>query len=418
MAAARRGVEALRNAFADDLAGPAPEWTVTPAVAGAERHVLVVEDDPDQCALVTAALRQAGYRVSSVARGDDAIRATRDMRPDLTLLDIDLPGTSGLEVCRAMRTDPDLHDMPIVFVTASATASDRVAGLTAGGDDYLTKPIDVPELLLRIGLVLRRHAPAPPRAEPALAYDAFTAAAGAVLAAGPAALALIRLPRDGQHTMTRAIADEVRRRDLLGRYDDGHVMLLMPEVTAADAAQPVEALRTAIVGGNALSAGVAAAPRGAGFGTLLEQADEALAEARYRRQAVVIHGHAPTGARTAAPTVVVAEDDPDVMRVLDARLLASGYRTWLTFDGQQALDAIGQHAPDLVLLDLMMPRLTGFDVLTAIKRQGLHKPLIVVISARGREADVTRAFELGADDYLTKPFGPQELLARLSRLLR
>jgi DNA-binding response OmpR family regulator len=90
----------------------------------------------------------------------------------------------------------------------------------------------------------------------------------------------------------------------------------------------------------------------------------------------------------------------------------------LTFDGQQALDAIGQHSPDLLLLDLMMPRLTGFDVLTEIRRRGWKKPPVVVISARGRETDVTRAFELGADDYLTKPFGPQELLARLSRLMR
>jgi DNA-binding response OmpR family regulator len=72
----------------------------------------------------------------------------------------------------------------------------------------------------------------------------------------------------------------------------------------------------------------------------------------------------------------------------------------------------------VLLLDLMMPRLTGFDVLTALKQRTGRKPAVVVISARGREADITRAFDLGAEEYLTKPFGPQELLARLSRHVR
>jgi DNA-binding response OmpR family regulator len=66
----------------------------------------------------------------------------------------------------------------------------------------------------------------------------------------------------------------------------------------------------------------------------------------------------------------------------------------------------------------MLPRFTGFEVLSALKKQGGPKPPIVVISARGREEDVTRAFDLGADDYITKPFGPEELLARVARLLR
>jgi len=196
-------------------------------------------------------------------------------------------------------------------------------------------------------------------------------------------------------------------------------MILLPDVVPAGAVQQLSTLAAALSRMDiAVYVGLAPAASGVEFASLLERADEALAEARFRHQPVVLHGQKPPAIAVAPKTIVVAEDDPDVMRVLDGRLGAAGYQTVLAFDGQEALDAITANAPDLVLLDLMMPKLTGFDVLAELKRTAAHLPPIVVISARGREADVTRAFELGAADYLTKPFGPEELLARLSRLVR
>jgi DNA-binding response OmpR family regulator len=89
----------------------------------------------------------------------------------------------------------------------------------------------------------------------------------------------------------------------------------------------------------------------------------------------------------------------------------------VAFDGVAAVEAVKAQKPALLVLDLMMPKQTGFAVLQQI--QSLPAPpRVVVLSGRGREEDVTRAFELGADDYLTKPFNPQELMARAARLLR
>lgn len=418
LAAARRAVDLLRKAFEAELAGPAPAWTAPPGEPRG-KHVLVVEDDGEQRALVTAGLRQAGYTVSSVERGEDALASARDIRPDLVLLDIDLPGASGLDVCRSFRVDADLHDTPVIFLTAREARSDRVAGLTAGADDYLVKPVDAIELLLRIDLAMRRRQTIAPAPEAVLAFDAFLSAARERLARGPAALALVRLPRGRMRDAAVTIAREVRRKDLVGQYDDAHAMLLLPDVTSAEAVQQLSTLAAALSRMDiAVHAGVATASSGGQFAALLERADEALTEARFRQQAVVLHGQTPPAVALAPKTIVVAEDDPDVMRVLDGRLSAAGYRTLLAFDGQEALDAIVANAPDLVLLDLMMPKLTGFDVLAGLKGVGGLMPAVVVISARGREADVTRAFELGAADYLTKPFGPEELLARLSRLVR
>jgi DNA-binding response OmpR family regulator len=418
LARARELVGSLRAAFETDLAGPAPAWTASAGEARGQ-HVLVVEDDPDQRSLVVAGLRQAGYTVSDVDRGEDALPAARETRPDVILLDIDLPGATGFDVCRSFRLDPDLHDTPVIFLTAREAPGDRVAGLTAGADDYLVKPIDANELLLRMDLVIRRrHNPAS-ASDAVLTYDTFLATARELIARNPCALALIRLPRDRLREAISAIAREVRRKDLVGRYDDAHAMLLLPDVAPTEAVEHMATLEAALslldIG---IHAGLTPASRGASFAALLEQADQALAEARYRRQPVVLHGHEPAGIDASPTTIVVAEDDPDVMRILDGRLAAAGFRTVLAFDGQAALDATMANAPDIVLLDLMMPKLTGFDVMTELKRSAARVPPIVVMSARGREADVTRAFELGAADYLTKPFGPEELLARLARLVR
>ncbi len=418
LVAARRAVDLLRQAFEADLAAPPPAWTAPPGEPRG-RHVLVVEDDREQRALLTSGLRRAGYSVTSVERGEDALASARDTRPDLVLLDIDLAGVSGLDVCRSFRLDADLHDTPIIFATARATSGDRIEGLTAGGDDYLIKPVEPAELLLRIDLVMRRRSQAAPVPESILTYDAFLAAARELLGRGPGALALVRLPRNCPLDATRLVTRELRRKDLVGWYDQTHAMILLPDVAPPEAVQQLSALASALAAAEMpIHVGLAPAGRGSTFATLLDLADQALAEARYRRQEVVLHGQAPPTEAAAPTSIVVAEDDPDVMRVLDGRLSAAGYRTLLAFDGQEAVDVIVANAPDLVLLDLMMPKLTGFDVLVELKRIGAHMPPIVVISARGREADVTRAFELGAADYLTKPFGPEELLARLSRLVR
>ena len=97
---------------------------------------------------------------------------------------------------------------------------------------------------------------------------------------------------------------------------------------------------------------------------------------------------------------------------------AAGSATFLAFDGAAALAVTESKRPDVLVLDLMMPKMTGFDVLAKLSGLGGPRPRTVVLSGRGREDDVTRAFNLGADDYMTKPFSPPELVARLSRLLR
>ncbi len=116
------------------------------------------------------------------------------------------------------------------------------------------------------------------------------------------------------------------------------------------------------------------------------------------------------------PHILVVDDEPETLKYVGANLSARGYEVQTAADGTEALKLAGEYAFDLILLDLMMPGPDGFEVCETI-RQESDVP-IVVLSARSREQDKVRALDLGADDYMTKPFGVEELMARARAALR
>lgn len=124
-------------------------------------RILVVEDDVDVLDFVRQLLIAHQFQVILAVTGKEGLNAARDHRPDLVVLDVLLPGMNGLEVCRQIRADPMLADTPVLFLTSKGDVNDKVAGLIAGADDYLSKPFDVTELILRIRALLRRAKPKP-----------------------------------------------------------------------------------------------------------------------------------------------------------------------------------------------------------------------------------------------------------------
>ena len=117
-------------------------------------RVLVVDDEQTLSELVGLALRYEGWEVRTAADGMSAIAAARDFRPDLVVLDVMLPDIDGLEVLRRLRAD--IERMPVLFLTARDDVTDRIAGLTAGGDDYVTKPFSLEEVVARLRALMRR----------------------------------------------------------------------------------------------------------------------------------------------------------------------------------------------------------------------------------------------------------------------
>ncbi|MDN5764794.1 MAG: response regulator transcription factor [Humibacillus sp.] len=121
---------------------------------GSPVRVLVVDDEPNLTELLGMALRYEGWDVRSAGTGMEAVRVARDFDPDAVVLDMMLPDFDGLEVLRRMRADND--SVPVLFLTAKDAVEDRVSGLTAGGDDYVTKPFSLEEVVARVRALMRR----------------------------------------------------------------------------------------------------------------------------------------------------------------------------------------------------------------------------------------------------------------------
>lgn len=115
--------------------------------------------------------------------------------------------------------------------------------------------------------------------------------------------------------------------------------------------------------------------------------------------------------------ILIVEDDPSILRGLELNLQLEGYRTTAATDGQTALDLVAREPLDLVVLDVMLPRLSGYQVCQRIRASGQTIP-IVLLSAKSAEIDIVMGLDLGADDYVTKPFRVAELLARIKAHLR
>ncbi len=119
-------------------------------------RILVVDDEPEILGVFTLILNAAGYDVLTASTGQHGLQLAREKRPDLVLLDVLLPDLNGMEVCKQIKSDPDLRDVFVVLISGGATnAAHKVEGLESGADDYMVKPLDPEELLARIRTIMR-----------------------------------------------------------------------------------------------------------------------------------------------------------------------------------------------------------------------------------------------------------------------
>ena len=306
-------------------------------------RLLLVEDEQVNRDLFRRRLERKGYAVVTAETGLDAVARAKSETPDLVLMDLGLPDIDGWEATRRIKADPATAAIPVVVLSAHATADARDKAFAAGCEEFETKPVNWEALFRKIEAALARAkaraAPPPPPPAPAPADDEIDfggspgpdpAAATGVLHAGPRAAE--------------------------------------PEVP--------------------LAAAVAA------------EEDE--------KELCVVH-----------PKRILVVEDNDANRVmLCRRLNKRGYATAEAADGRQALEQVAKHRFDLVLCDIMMPEVDGYTVLAEMKADpDLQAIPVIMISALDEMASVVRCIEMGAEDYLQKPYEPVLLHARINACL-
>ena len=397
--------------------------------------LLVVEDDPAMSALLRVVGERQGMFVETRGDAQDIDAVLDATRPALLLLDIGLPGVSGLEVTRRLRADETHAELPIVLVSASIDAATRAAAFAAGADDFQSKPVVPEELVHRITRLLevgrqrqlgRGVHPGtgiwlPGRTE--RTFDERLIAAAAV--EGPCTVGVMR-PRQQPDGVHRAALwhREVRRvtgslavgQVMAGFRDETAVQLLFPS-SASEAKARLEAF-AAEAGTDAIAwcAGLAELRPGGDPSTrqLARLAEEAWISARDRGEHV--HRWEATDSGT-APDVIVVEDDAALADLVTFALEARGL-TWVRFDtGPEALDSlramrVHDRAP-LVLLDVDLPGLDGFSLHERLRVERARDFRTVFMSVHASEADQLRALRAGALDYLAKPVSLRVLMAKI-----
>jgi two-component system, OmpR family, response regulator ResD len=138
---------------------------------------------------------------------------------------------------------------------------------------------------------------------------------------------------------------------------------------------------------------------------------------RGRVSVVNVPAHGPVSSHVRG-SVLVVEDEPTIADLVSRYLRRAGYETRVALDGQRALEAFDEHRPDLLVVDLMLPRVDGLEVMRRVRQRERDRVAIIILTAKGDELDRITGLRLGADDYVAKPFSPGELVARVDAVLR
>ena len=216
-------------------------------------RILIVEDEEPLTLLLRYNLEAEGYDVEAVARGDDADNRLKERLPDLVMLDWMLPGLSGIELCRRLRSRPETKNLPIIMLTARGDESERVRGLATGADDYIVKPFSVPELIARVRALLRRASPE--RLAEVLALGDIeldrerkrVARGGREISLGPTEFRLLEflMERPGRVFSREQLLDGVWGNDVYidERTVDVHVGRLRKALIRGDESDPIRTVR-------------------------------------------------------------------------------------------------------------------------------------------------------------------------------
>ena len=431
-------------------------------------RVLIVDDSQILAETYATILNAAGMRVSTISDPTTVSGVLQDVQPDLILMDMYMPGCEGRELAAVLRQQPELQNIPIVFLSAETDRMAQIAALNQGGDDFLTKPIDSDHLVAAVTSRIRRAR----RMRSQMVRDSLTGlynhnvteellareVSRARRNKSMLTMVLIDLDHFNQvnsryghaagdrvlKSLARMLQQRLRTSDLVGRYGGEEFLVLMPDTDGQSALGVIDTLRKRFTqvdhqAGSeefhvTFSGGVAVLQPLGTATTLIESADIALYQAKHHgRNQLVLSTRAlfredvpsqGTPLRESDSSmilgvraqVLVVDDDPYERELLDHWLRAVNYDVHLASLGREAIEMAARVNPDIILLDVLMPDMDGMEVLDSLRASGCDAA-VVLTTAYGSERIAVNAMRRGADDYLRKPILAEELQTVLERNL-
>jgi DNA-binding response OmpR family regulator len=415
-----------------------------------DHHVLVVEDDATTATALTSYLKQEGRMLHLAATAAEAERLLRAHPIDLIVLDLILPDRDGRDLLLQLREDPDAAAVPVIVLSARAGAVARAECLAVGASDFLEKPADPKLLRSAVSFHLSQHQrDADARSDPTTgtfsraglteAYRALRSRTGRV--EGPLAVALLcvepldlflrTLGREAADDLMRGVAEHttmaLEERDELGRWSEAELLALLPGTNPHAARGRLadglsRLIATGVLERHAesgidvwFSAGIAVADAGADLREAAFEAERSVQRARRAGDRLTFEAESsePEG----SPRVLLVEDDRVTATLIQHRLVREGFEVMDFLNGEDAFRWASGGSFDLAILDVKVPGMDGFEILERLRAIPRHAEVpIIMLTGLGGEADVVRGLELGANDYMLKPFSPAELLARVRRL--
>ena len=411
-----------------------------------ERTVLVIEDDPLNMKLMRGLLGLGGYRMLEADEAESGLQMAAEHRPDIILMDVNLPGLDGLSATRRLKADPDLAAIPVIALTGLAMEGDREKALEAGCMDHITKPINTRRFLDGLGALLapapeRPKAAAPPRDAVRRHYSRIL-----VVDDDPMNVKLLEgiLKREGYESIKalggEEALDKVRHErpdlillDVMMPGVDGYEVTRRLKADSTTAAIPIIMI-TALNGTEDKVRGLACGAdefltKPVNAAELLARTKSMLRLKQYQDQLMLRtrsetafgEGHGPLAPAPGKPRrqhVLLVEDNDKDLRLLSGQIEDRGYDLSVAHDGEAALQKILAGGVDLVLLDIFLPGMDGFEVCQRLKESAETRDIQVALITCLKDLEgKIKGMELGADDYLVKPVDGRELSVRVKALL-
>lgn len=417
-------------------------------MSGVQVRLLLVEPDDGLADLLTAMLQTPYRQIHRVATAAEAQQWLQQQRSaHLIITELFLPDLDGRSLILWIRQQPQTQQMPILVLSAHLSSAVKAECYALGADDVLEKPFDPAELSLIVASLLQRmilqQGSDPLTGLPgrALLEETFARLQQLHRQTGaPFLVAFVDLDRFAEinERYGTAIADAILRQvawhfgrllrpgDVVGRWEADTFCLLLPDTSETQArlllerileALQTEPIKLAEAPPLTLSFSACIFPlsgnKPARLMDLHQQSQQCLQRRRADAPVQSIHEYLAHKRR-----ILLVEDDPDIAALIQIRLQRDGYEVVHLANGREAAEWARQHTADLVILDVKLPGMDGFELLAFLRAQPAFAEVpIVMLTSLSQEQHVVRGFELGADDHVVKPFSPVELSARVRRLL-